>query len=190
MDRSYVEDKKFEKINFTEKPLALADYEGCSFVNCNFSDSNLSQMHFSDCEFRNCNLTATNLNGAVLHGVKFFDCKLMGVHFETCNVVLFVVSFEGCILNLSSFYQLKVKNTVFKKCILNETDFTGADLSNAVFDHCDMANAIFENTVLEKADLRTSFNYSIDPDINRIKKAKFSLPGVIALLAKYDIVID
>ena len=45
--------------------------------------------------------------------------------------------------------------------------------------NCDFTRATFENTNIEKADFRTSFNYSMDPEINRIKKAKFSLPNVI-----------
>jgi len=43
---------------------------------------------------------------------------------------------------------------------------------------------------LENADLRTSYNYSIDPDANRIRKAKFSLPAVIGLLDKYYLDIE
>jgi len=50
--------------------------------------------------------------------------------------------------------------------------------------------AAFENTILEKADFRTSFNYSIDPEKNRIRKARFSLAGISGLLDKYDIEID
>jgi hypothetical protein len=50
--------------------------------------------------------------------------------------------------------------------------------------------SIFENTLLEKADLRTAFNYSIDPEMNRVKKAKFSIAGVTGLLDKYDIEIS
>jgi len=68
-------------------------------------------------------------------------------------------------------------------------DLTECDLASAVFDHCDLAGATFENTILEKADLRTSFNYSIDPERNRVKKAKFSLQGLPGLLNKYDIEI-
>jgi hypothetical protein len=49
---------------------------------------------------------------------------------------------------------------------------------------------MFENSILEKVDFRSSFNYIIDPETNRIKKARFSLPGVTGLLAKYDIEID
>jgi uncharacterized protein YjbI with pentapeptide repeats len=64
------------------------------------------------------------------------------------------------------------------------------DLTASVFDNCDFTRAIFENTIIEKTDFRTSFNYSINPEINRIKKAKFSLSGIIGLLAKYDIDIE
>jgi fluoroquinolone resistance protein len=59
-----------------------------------------------------------------------------------------------------------------------------------VFEGCNMTAAIFDQTTLEKADLRTSYNYSIDPETNRIKKAKFSITGVAGLLDKYDIVIE
>jgi len=53
-----------------------------------------------------------------------------------------------------------------------------------------LAGSIFDNSVLEKTDFTTASNYSIDPEINRIKKAKFSLPAVVGLLNKYDIVIE
>ena len=62
--------------------------------------------------------------------------------------------------------------------------------SQAVFDGCDLADAVFERTVLEKADLRGAINYSIDPAVNRVKKARFSLEGVRGLLGKYDILIE
>ena len=58
------------------------------------------------------------------------------------------------------------------------------------FINCDFSGAVFENTILEKADLRTAINYSIDPEINRLKKAKFSMPGLIGLLDKYDIELE
>ena len=78
----------------------------------------------------------------------------------------------------------------FKNSSLHEVDFTDADLSDAVFDNCDLSRAVFENTNLEKADFRSAYNYSIDPERNRVKKAKFSLQGAVGLLDKYDIHID
>ena len=79
---------------------------------------------------------------------------------------------------------------MFKNCSLQEADFTESDLSGAVFDRCDLARAIFRNTVLEKTDFRTAYNYSIDPEINRMKKSKFTASALAGLLDKYDIEIE
>ena len=98
--------------------------------------------------------------------------------------------FDNCILNYSFFYGRKIKKTFFKDSQLQETDFTKCDLTSAVFDNCDLTRAIFDNVNMEKADFRTSFNYSIDPEINQIKKAKFFLRGISGLLDKHDIEVE
>jgi fluoroquinolone resistance protein len=103
---------------------------------------------------------------------------------------LFSAAFDNCTLNHSSFFKMNLKKMQFKNSTLHEVDFTESDLSNAVFNNCDLLTAKFENTILEKADFCTSFNYSINPEINRIKKAKFSLPAAVGLLDKYDIEIE
>ena len=53
-----------------------------------------------------------------------------------------------------------------------------------------MNGAIFDNTILEKSDFRTSYNYAMNPEINSIKKAKFSLQGIPGLLGKYNIEVE
>jgi uncharacterized protein YjbI with pentapeptide repeats len=73
---------------------------------------------------------------------------------------------------------------------LQEVDFTESDLSGSAFDNCDLSGALFENTNLEKTDFRSAFNYTINPEINRMKKARFSLSGIVGLLGKYGIVIE
>ncbi len=73
---------------------------------------------------------------------------------------------------------------------MQETDFAEADLTSSMFDKCNLERATFDQTILEKADFRTSYNYSIDPEINRVKKARFSILGVAGLLEKYDIEIE
>jgi len=50
-------------------------------------------------------------------------------------------------------------------------------------------NRSHQNTNLEKANFLSSYHYIIDPEANRIKKAKFSLQGTVDLLAKYGIEI-
>ncbi len=103
---------------------------------------------------------------------------------------MFAVDFKNCVLNFSCFYKRSLKKVKFVSSSLHETDFTEADMTGALFDNCDLKMAVFANTILEKADLRTAYNYSIDPDSNRIRKAKFSMDGIAGLLHKYDIEIN
>ena len=74
--------------------------------------------------------------------------------------------------------------------MLEEVDFSETELTSAQFTDCDLRSAMFDQTNLEKVDFTTSFNYSIDPEANRIRKAKFSKEGVMGLLAKYDIIVE
>jgi uncharacterized protein YjbI with pentapeptide repeats len=189
MESKYTEDMRFTDINYEETPLQYGAYECCSFMNCEFSKSNLAEISFIDCVFENCNLSMASLAKTILRDVKFLNCKMLGIHFENCNQFGLTVSFDNCNLSHSSFYQAKLKKTVFKNCNLQEVDFTETDISYSLLEKCDLADATFENTIMEKADFRSAFNYSINPEINRIKKAKFSLTGLKGLLGKYDIEI-
>ncbi|MCW3075998.1 MAG: pentapeptide repeat-containing protein [Bacteroidetes bacterium] len=73
---------------------------------------------------------------------------------------------------------------------MQEVDFSQADLSGSFFINCDLSRAVFDGTNLEKSDLRTSYNFTIDPERNKIKKARFSNAGLAGLLGKYDIIIE
>jgi uncharacterized protein YjbI with pentapeptide repeats len=115
---------------------------------------------------------------------------MLGLRFDKCSEFGLSFSFDNCQLNHCSFYNTKIKKTHFRNSQLHEADFTGCDLTSAVFDNCDLNRAMFESTIIEKADFRSSFNYSIDPEMNRIKKAKFSIQGISGLLNKYDIEIE
>jgi uncharacterized protein YjbI with pentapeptide repeats len=85
---------------------------------------------------------------------------------------------------------MKMPKTKFTNCGLQEVDFSEAVLTASQFEKCDLSGAIFDSTNLEAADLRTSFNYSINPQTNKIRKARFSLEGVVGLLYTFDIVIE
>jgi len=131
-----------------------------------------------------------SLKNTAMNDVHFLGCKLVGVQFDECNPFLFSVGFENCVLKLAVFYKTNLKKTHFKNCNLQETDFTEADMTAAILDSCDLQRSIFHKTNLEKADFRSSFHYSIDPEQNRIKKARFSRMGVMGLLDKYGIEIE
>tara|TARA_B100000780_G_C20790358_1_gene313882 strand:- start:161 stop:508 length:348 start_codon:yes stop_codon:yes gene_type:complete len=115
---------------------------------------------------------------------------MLGLHFDQSKPFGFSISFENCQLNHSVFYQVNLGQSAFNNCQLQGVDFTEADLSNVHLTNCDLLNAIFDNTNLEKADLSHSINYSINPEVNKIKGAKFSLPEVVGLLDQYGIKIQ
>lgn len=186
---SVFENQTFEKIDFTKEALGQ-EYESCVFSQCNFVGMNLSNVKFSECEFVNCNMSNIVVTNMALLDVTFRDCKLLWVGFGNCDSFLFSVSFEKCILDLSSFHRLKMRKTHFMECSLHEASFVETDLSESVFDECDFSQALFERTILEKADFRTSYHYIINPETNKIKKAKFAQSGIAGLLHGYNITIE
>lgn len=184
------ENQLFERIDYTANSLPKGEYEICTFLNCVFYNTDLSHITFRECKFDSCDFSLAKLKNTALNDIRFVDCKLLGVQFEECNPFLLSLDFENCLLKLAVFNKIKLKKTHFKNCNLQETDFTETDLTASTFDNCDLQRAIFHKTILEKADFRTSFHYSIDPELNRIKKARFSRLGVVGLLDKYGIEIE
>ena len=49
---------------------------------------------------------------------------------------------------------------------------------------------MFDGTDLEKADLRTAHNFSIDPQQNRVAQARSAASGLPGLLMRYQLVIE
>ena len=187
MNRNYIEGETFEKKAF--KSAAVSEYDQCVFIDCDLSATDLSDSRFIDCEFRSCDLSNSKLIKTSFQNVKFSQCKMMGLLFDQCNTISFEVEFEECQLSHSSFYQMKLQKIRFTGCKLEGVDFTLSDLRSAIITSCDLKDATFSDTLLEKADLRQSVNYSIDPDGNYIKGAIFSTPEVLGLLSKYGIVV-
>lgn len=80
--------------------------------------------------------------------------------------------------------------TEFVSCSLTDADFFQTDLKGSKVINCDLLGAIFENTILQNADLSSSHNYTIDPELNYIEGAKFSLSSLPGLLSRYRIKIE
>jgi len=186
----FIEDKHIRDKKYSENELIIAEYGGCSFTNCNFSNANLSEIVFTECIFEDCDLSLANLTNTTFGDVEFKNCKLLGIRFDTCNKMSLSFNFSNCNLNFASFFKLKLKKMLFDNCSLEEVEFVEADMSGTLFNKCDFTRAVFENTILEGCDFRTSFNFSINPEINRINKAKFSQQNIAGLLSKYNISIE
>ncbi|MBZ9632462.1 pentapeptide repeat-containing protein [Salegentibacter sp. LM13S] len=184
-----IEEQDFNNINFLDHSFANS-YESCQFKNCNFSAGNLKCVLFIDCEFNECDLGNVNFDHTSFQNCNFKSCKMIGLHFNNCEPFAFSISLNDCILNHSSFYGMKLPKTIFQNSKLQEVDFSGADLSNSKFINSDLSGAVFQNTNLIKVDFLSAQNYSIDPENNKIKGAKFSLDQVSGLLNKYQITIE
>lgn len=190
MIKTFIEDEDFSGINFQDEPLKIGEYDNCIFINCNFSKVDLLNIIFSECRFEHCDFSNAIIANTAFRDIKFKHCKLMGLHFEHCNTFRLEMHFEDCQLNFSSFYELSLPHTIFKNCNLTEVDFSYAQLSKAIFDNCNLTQATFDSTNLEQSDFRTAIYYTIDPDNNKLRKAKFSISGVEGLLKKYQIIIE
>ena len=189
MNESLVFDKTFKGQDYTKIRLPKAEYENCIFDTCQFSNSDITNTTFSECVFIDCDLSNANFTEATIKETEFKNCKILGVNFQSCNPFLLSFNFEKCILNFSSFYQMKLKKIHFNACKMIKVEFTEADLSEAIFTDCDLENAFFNSTNLEKADFSTSYNFTINPEENKIQKAKFSKENLAGLLTSFGIVV-
>jgi uncharacterized protein YjbI with pentapeptide repeats len=132
----------------------------------------------------------TKFSHSQLDKIVFNECKLMGVNFSDCADLLFSLKFEQCILDCCSFTRKSMRKTPFIDSTVKETDFAECDLSNSSFQNTDLSKSVFNRTKLNGVDFITAYNYSIDPELNSIKGAKFSIHGITGLLIKYDIHIE
>ena len=108
MEKKYIEDKIFDKADFTADAMDKADYENCKFINCNFSDADLSDIHFIECTFTGCNMSMADLRKTSFRDVEFYNSKLLGLHFFNGNNFLFSATFNNCMLDLASFFKMNL----------------------------------------------------------------------------------
>jgi fluoroquinolone resistance protein len=183
------DNETFEDITYAEKVIKGQEFHDCVFKKCDFSNSEFLNNKFIDCVFEGCNLSMMKLGGSTLNNAVFKQCKILGLNFSQCQDFLFTVKFEACIVDYASFMGKKMIKTNFIKSSLKEVSFSGANLSGSVFDHTDLLGAVFNQTDLTSVNFATAFNYSLDPELNILKKAIFSIDGVTGLLSKYNIKI-
>jgi fluoroquinolone resistance protein len=165
-------------------------FEDCQFINCDLSYANLSHFTFINCVMDTCNLSLIKITDTGFQSVDFKDCKITGVNFGDSSNFSLEVSFTKCVLDYTVWHKKKLKGTLFDECSFEEADFSETDLTNSVLQKCNLNRAIFNRTILKGADLRTAYNFNIDPENNTITKAKFSADALSGLLIKYNLVIE
>lgn len=183
----YFSEQTFQNQDFSITSLTPGEYDNCQFLQCKFSGLNLNGFSFENCSFKNCDLSNLKVPGVAFRNIKFEGCKMLGIHFHSANPFLLEFSFQSCQLDYCSFYNLQLKKSKFLNCRMLEADFTQADLSSADFQGSDLSGVVFNRTVLEKTDFRNAQGFRLDPELNRIKGARFDLDGLPGLLGKYGI---
>jgi fluoroquinolone resistance protein len=166
------------------------EFENCTFINCDFSDLDLSDFIFVDSNFTDCNFSLAKTANTAFRNIIFKDCKIIGLNFDQCNLFGLKLHFDGCILDDCLFFKLKLSGTIFKNSHLHRTDFSECDLRKTSFINCDLKNSVFDHTDLSGADLSTAFDFNIDPEKNKLTKAKFSISGLPGLLIKHKLDIE
>ena len=192
----FYEDQVFRKLTLENEDVAAVTFYDCSFTNCNFAESTFRSCTFRGCTFENCDLSLTKVDDSKFINTVFEHSKIIGVNWVNASwgkndlhQLLKSIDFIDCVLNYSIFMGLTLEKMLVKKCIARGVDFSEANLKRADCSFSDFTDSQFRHTDLTETDFRGATNYFIKPDLNTLKKTKFSLPEAMSLLYNLDIEI-
>lgn len=188
-NNDFIFNTAFNNLHYSENEIKYKEFEECTFTDCNFTDCNFSGVVFTDCIFNNCNFREAQINYVGLRNVLFNHCDFTDVNFAMTDQLLFEFHFKDCQLDYAKFYALKLKKMSFTNCSMIAVDFMTTDLTEVLFDNCNLHKAVFTDAVADKADFLTSYNFTIDPEKTKLRKAQFSKEGLKGLLQKYEIIV-
>jgi uncharacterized protein YjbI with pentapeptide repeats len=189
-NRNFYESETFKNINKSYSNSVYYDIEfyNCSFEECKFNECSFKACTFEGCSFSTCDLSVIKIIDSSFHNVVLTGSKVVGINWsETTSID---VSFLNCVLNGSTFFGLNLTNLKMVDCIAKDVNFTEANLCKGDFTGTDFFGSRFLNTNLSFANFAQSKNYNINPQINKFKKTKFSLPDAISLLSNLDIILE
>lgn len=185
---NYYDGRSFQNLRQQGLDLRDVEFSQCCFVGCQFREAMLRRCHFGQCTFERCDLSMLKPIDCRFTDVRFVKSKLLAVDW-TLAARPASLAFHGCILNDGSFQGLALPKLELVECSAREVDFAGANLTNASFVKTDLLGASFIETNLSNANFSYATNYTIDPRSARLKKATFTLPEALSLLAPFDIVL-
>jgi fluoroquinolone resistance protein len=182
---------EFKNVKYREKRIKDTEFYNCTFFLCDFIKSEFLNCEFEKCSFLSSDLSLIKPDGSKFVDVSFNKSKLIGVNWTLIKALSAPSKFNfyECKIDSSSFQGLNLQGIKFIDCTAHDVDFYETDLSKSEFTSTDLLKSRFVNTNLNSADLSKATNYSIDPSLNKLKKAIFSYPEVTNLLNYLDIVI-
>lgn len=185
---AYYEDRCFAGIVCRGQDISETEFFQCRFEGCQFLECTLRRCRFEQCTFERCDLSLVKPLESRFTDVRFLKSKLLGVDW-TIAAAPATLAFQGCNVSHSAFQRLALLKLQLSESVAREADFTAANLAKADFTRTDLLGARFADTNLTAADFSGALNYAIDPRANRIKKAVFTLPEALSLLAAFEIVV-
>jgi uncharacterized protein YjbI with pentapeptide repeats len=186
-------DQEFKDLELDGTEIISSEFIDCEFFNCSFVESIIKKCRFVNCDFKQCDLSLCKIPESIFINTSFNDSKLIGVNWaqadwSTLDLGKPINLFKSAI-NHCTFIGLNLNGIQIIDCQAINVDFREADLSQADFSGSDLSDSLFIHTDLTEADLSKARNYLIDPGLNQLKKAKFSLPEAMSLLYNMDIIL-
>ena len=187
-------DQVFKRVTYQKQQINRKTFNTCTFTNCSFMEAAFTNCRFVDCTFKECDLRMMTVKGSAFTNTQFEKSKVIGMNWAegtwAKSGLLNSIGFSECDISYCTFIGLNLRKIKIIQCTAKDTDFAEADLTEADCTYTDFTESRFLHTDLTGADFRHATNYSISPLLNKLKKAKFSLPEAVALLYGLDIVIE
>ncbi len=184
----------FEKLDIQEVQLEDLHFTGCTFVHCNFYGLTLTSCFFTDCTFRGCSVAAITWKVSELNHNHFHSCKLIGIDWNLLwrksGLYLPFATLDHCMLFYNSFVNMKLCGFDFQQSSFHGGQFDRCDLRRARLQGCTLKEVVFTDNQLDQADFRDAREYDLSLKRNTLKKARFSFPEVLNLLAESGIEIE
>lgn len=174
--------KKFENIVWEGKTIAGREFFDCQFYKCSLKESVFVDCTFDKCTFEHCDLSLIQFKQTGFSRIVLLNSKAIGVAWHTTRNP-FSMEFHHSRISFSSFSGKNLRKGIFIHCQADEVDFSSCNLSMATFTGTDLAGARFSETDLTQADFVDARRYAINVQGNKVRKAKFSLPDALVLLA-------
>ncbi len=184
-------DQRFKRLTYRNQTITRQKFDACMFDHCSFQETVFQSCRFNDCTFTDCDLRLAKVPGSSFRNVIFERSNVTGINWAdgswAKSGLLNSVGFRDCEVSYDTFIGLDLRKLVMTRCIAKAVDFSDANLTQANCTETDFFESRFVHTNLTEADFTHARNYFIDPTLNTLKKAKFSLPEAIALLRGLNI---
>lgn len=124
--------QKLDKIEYSEKPLALSQVINAEFKESHFTLSSWFQMSFDNSSFIDSRLNGVQALKTRFGDVRFTNSNMAGFK---CNLCLYEnVSFTNVRLDGSRFLASTFRNTSFVNSDLSRVDFINSTFENCTLD--------------------------------------------------------